>query len=396
MVRSSPARSPWLLGTALALGLSIQASPAPALDCAKPPTPADRAVCASADLKVAAEEVETALRDALANTPTAEREGIERAQRDFQAERARVCTGAGAVAACHALHEKRAAELAEQTRTGQRRLGAIVAGIPKDPAAAAAALQRYDGAVAKAWLVYLHHSGAVADADRDGTVRRLVASVIERDLPNDPYLIEEMKNLGDVAGAPAGVMLLFLRHVLSMTEMEAPCFLFTRHGQPAFEAFGAFWGNSRDETPALCAPPSSVFDLPEWKRVAEPMDAAVEPALEERGSIRHGYERQFLVDDLQASLVPSTLLEAPHSPEARKTAEERRRTVAAFRAWDDFDLWPEAHYRAAVNALPAAVAATAKLYRERFGLSASAADQAARAAADRFIASRVGLILPDE
>lgn len=390
------ARSHWFAGTALALCLLPLPSLAQTLNCAKPPSPADRTVCASADLKVAAEDVATALRDVLANTPTAERDAIQRAQQAFQAERERACADKASVPACRKLYEKRATDLSEQSRAAQKKLAGIVAGIPKDPKGAAAALQRYDGGAAKAWLVYLHHSGAVPVADKEETVRRLVASVIERDLPNDPYLLEEMKNLGDVASAPMGTMLLFLRHVLSTTEMDAPCFLFTKHGQPAFEAFGGFWGNTRDETPGLCTPPSSVFDLPEWKKVAEHIDPAIGPALEERGSIRHGYERQFQVDDLQASMVPSTLLEAPHSNEARKAAEQRQRAVAAFRHWREFDVWPEAEYKAAVSALPSAIAATAKVYREKFGLNPKVAEQAAQAAGERFLASRVGLIMPDE
>ncbi|WP_448205023.1 lysozyme inhibitor LprI family protein [Azospirillum sp. sgz302134] len=390
------ARSSWFLGSALALCLLPISADAQTPDCAKAATPADRTVCSSADLKVVAEDVATVLREVLDNTPVSERDGVQRTQQAFTADRERTCSDKSSIAACQKLYEKRAAELADQNTAAQKKLSTIVAGVPKDPKAAAAALQRYDGGVAKAWLVYLYHSGTVPVADKDETVRKLVAAVIERGLPNDPYLLEEMKNLGDVASAPTGAMLLFLRHVLSTTEMDAPCFLFTKHGQPAFEAFGAFWGNSRDETPGLCAPPSSVYDLPEWKKVAELMDSAVEPALEERGSIREGYERQFEVDDLQASMVPSTLLEAPLSNEARKMAEQRQRAVAAFRNWKDFDVWPEAKYKAAVNALPSAIAATAKLYREKFGLLPQTADQAAKAAGDRFIAGRLGLFMPDD
>lgn len=392
MVRSAP----WLLGTAFALCLSPLSASAQALDCAKPSTPADRTVCASADLKVAAEDVATGLRDVLAHTPANERDAVNRTQQAFLTERTASCADKADIAACRKLYDKRAAELSAQSSAAQKKLAAVAAGIPKDAKAAAAALQRYDGAAARAWLAYLYHTGAVPVAGKDEAVRKLVSTVIERDLTNDPYLTEEFKNLGDVATAPPATMLLFLRHVLSTTEMDAPCFLFTKHGQPAFEAFGAFWGNTRDDNPGLCKPPSSVYDLPEWKKVAAHIDPAVEPALQERGSIRHGYERQFEVDDLQASMVPSTLLEAPHSPEARKAADQREKAVAAFRAWKDHELWPEAEYKAATGALPSAIAATAKLYREKFGLSQPVAEQAAKAAADRFVASRMVLIMPDE
>ncbi len=390
------ARSSWYLGPALAFCLLPIPAGAQMPDCAKAATPADRTVCSNADLKVAAEDVATTLRGVLENTASADRDAVQRTQQAFQAERDRACADKASVAACQKLYEKRVAELTEQNKAAQKKLSTVVAGIPKDPKGAAATLQRYDGALAKAWLVYLYHSGTVPVADKEDTVRKLTAWVIEKGLPNDPYLLEEMKNLGDVASAPTATMLLFLRHVMSTTEMDAPCFLFTKHGQPAFEAFGAFWGNSRDETPGLCKPPSSIFDLPEWKKVAAHMEPAVEPALEERGSIRHGYERQFEVDDLQASMVPSTLLEAPQSIEAKRTAEHRQKAVAAFRGWKDFDLWPEAEYKATTSALPSALAATAKIYREKFGLLPQVADQAAKAAGDRFIASRIGLIMPDD
>ncbi|WP_454018393.1 lysozyme inhibitor LprI family protein [Azospirillum sp. Marseille-Q6669] len=390
-------RSSWLFGPALSLCLLPFAAVAQtAPDCAKPSGRAERTICASADLKVAAEDMATLLRDTLGNTSTDDRDAIERAQKAFLTERDTACADKSTIPACRALYEKRTADLAAQNSAAQKKLAAIVAGIPKDAKAAAAALQRYSGAPAKAWLVYLHQSGAVAAPDKDATVRRLVGEILNQGLPKDPYLHEEMANLGDVPSAPLSTSLLFLRHVLSTTEMDAPCFLFTKHGQPAFEAFGAFWGNARDETPGLCNPPSSLFDLPEWKAVSTHMDPAIEPALVERGSIRHGYERQFEVDDLQASLVPSTLLEAPMSAEAKKMAEQRGRAVAAFRSWSDFDVWPEKEYRAAVNTLPAAITATSKLYREKFKLNPQTADQAAKAAADRFIAGRLGLIMPDD
>ncbi|SMH60038.1 hypothetical protein SAMN02982994_5309 [Azospirillum lipoferum] len=392
-----------LIGTALlVVGVfGAGSSAAQSLSCAKPASAVDRTLCASADLRIAAEDVAAALRDTLANTPLAERDPVTRGQQAFLAERDRLCADRSGLAACRQSYEKRVADLQAQNSAAQKKLAAVAAGIPRDPKAAAAALQRYDGAAAKAWQVYLLQSGLLQSgqtqaADREATVRALVASVIDKDLPPDPELKEEMRNLGDVATAPLGTALLFLRHVLSTTEMEAPCFLFTRHGQPAFEAFGPFWGNSRDASPALCEPPSSLYDLPEWQRIEARLAPAVDPALEERGSIREGYERQFAVDNLQASLVPGTLLESPHSPEARKAAEQRKATVTAFRSWSDFAVWPEADYKAVVAALPAAQAATARIYREKFGLNQQTADQAARAAADRFIAARLGLLMPDD
>ncbi len=377
-------------------GFDVTAAMAQSLSCAKPATPVDRTLCGSADLKIAVEDVAAQLRDTLANSAAADLDGVKRAQQSFLTERDRVCADRSGLTACRQLYDKRVADLQAQNSAAQKKLAVIAAGIPKDPKAAAAALQRYDGAAAKAWLVYLFQSGQVSIADKDGTVRSLTASVIDRDLAPDPELKDELRNLGDVAAAPLGTALLFLRHVLSTTEMEAPCFLFTRHGQPAFEAFGPFWGNSRDSSPVLCEPASSVYDLPEWKRLESRIAPAIDPALEERGSIREGYERQFEIDNLQASLVPTTLLEAPQSPEARKAAEQRKAIIAAFRSWSDFAVWPEADYKATIAALPAALSATARIYRDKFGLTPQTADLAARAAADRFIATRIGLLLPDD
>lgn len=389
----------WLLaGTVLLATAGFEAGTARAqsLSCAKPATPVDRTLCGSADLKIAVEDVALFLRDTLANSPATEQDGVKRAQQAFLAERDRVCADRSALSACRQLYEKRVVDLQGQNSAAQKKLAAVAAGIPKDPKAAAAALQRFDSAAAKAWLVYLIQSGQAPVADKENTVRAMVTSVIDRDLPPDPELKDELRNLGDVATAPIGTTLLFLRHVLSTTEMDAPCFLFTKHGQPAFEAFGAFWGNSRDASPALCEPASSVFDLPEWKRVEARIAPAVDPALEERGAIRQGYERQFEMDNLQASLVPGTLLESPISPEARRVADQRKAVIGAFRSWTDFAVWPEADYKATIAALPAALSATAKIYRDKFGLNPQTADQAARAAADRFIASRLGLLLPDD
>lgn len=394
--RSSLLTGAILFGASVALAVWTVPAMAQSPNCAKPASAADRTVCGSPDLRAAAEDIAALLRDTLSNTPTAERDTVQKAQQGFLAERDRTCPAKSAMEACRKLHETRVADLQAQNSAAQKRLAAVVAGIPKDAKAAAATLQRYDGAAAKAWLVYLYHSGTVPVADKENTVRQLATAVIERDLPADRELAEELRNLGDVATAPPGTMLLFLRHVLSTTEMEAPCFLFTRHGQPALEAFGAFWGGSRDASPTLCQPPASVFDLPDWKKLSARLDPVLQPALDERGAVRQGYERQFDIDDLQASLVPFTLLEAPQSAEARKLAEQRKRAMAAFRGWRDYSVWPEAEYKAAVALLAPAIAATTKFYREKFGLNAQTADQAARAAADRYIADRLALLLPEE
>ncbi|WP_448187605.1 lysozyme inhibitor LprI family protein [Azospirillum sp. sgz301742] len=366
------------------------------IDCRKPSKPVERTVCTSADLRARDEQLGEAYGALIAYTPRNERDGVQQAHTAWLAERDRGCDDKAKAKACIALYEKRTEDLAKTSQAAQKRLSAIASSIPKDAKAAAAALQRYDGAAAKAWLVYLYHTGAVAVPDKDAEISRLAREILDRSLPNDPYLLEEMKNIGDVAKADTGGMLLFLRHALSTTELDAPCFLFTKHGQPAFEAFGPFWGNGRDDTPELCHDMRSIYEMAEWKKLASVIDPAIAPALEERGSIRHGYERQFAVDALQASMVPSTLLEAPHSAEARKAAETRDKAVDAFRGWKDFKVWPEAQHKAAVAALPPAIAATSKLYQETFKLSAKTAEQAARAAADRFIASRVVLLTAEE
>jgi uncharacterized protein len=393
----------FLTGAVLMAGLATSGGFAFAqtLTCAKPATPTDRTLCGSADLKVAVDDVATALRDTLANTPINERDTIQRGQQSFLSERDKACADRANLDGCRRLYERRVTDLQAQSSAAQKKLAAIAAAIPKDSKAAAAALQRYDGPAAKAWLVYLHQSGQAPLMDRDSSkedaVRSLVSAIIDRDLPPDPELKEEMKALGDITAAPLATTLLFLRHVLSTTEMDAPCFLFTKHGEAAFEAFGAFWGNSRDASPALCEAPTSVFDLPEWKKVEERMTpGGGDLAQEDRSPIRQGVERQFDIDSLQASLMPATLLNPPQSDEAKRVADQRKAIITAFRTWRDFAVWPEADYKATIAALPAALTATARVYREKFGLTPQVAEQAARAAADRFIAARLSALMPDE
>jgi uncharacterized protein len=392
----------FLTGAVLMAGLATSGGSAVAqvLTCAKPTTPVDRTLCGSADLKVAVDDVAAALRDTLVNTPVNERDAVQRGQQSFLSERDKACADRANLDGCRRLYERRVTDLQAQNSAAQKRLAAIAAAIPKDPKAAAIALQRYDGPAAKAWLVYLHQSGQgplPLDKDaKESAVRSLVSAIIDRDLPPDPELKEEMKALGDVAAAPLATTLLFLRHVLSTTEMDAPCFLFTKHGEAAFEAFGAFWGNSRDASPALCEAPTSVFDLPEWKKVEERMTPGGDLAQEDHPPIRQGVERQFDIDSLQASLMPATLLDPPQSDDAKRVADQRKATIAAFRAWRDFTVWSEADYKATIAALPAALTVTARVYREKFGLNPQVAEQAARAAADRFVAARMSALMPDE
>lgn len=370
------------------------------LNCVKPATPVDRTLCASADLKVSVEDVATTLRETLANTPVSERDAVLRGQQSFLSERDRTCAERASTDACLRLYNKRVGDIQALNSAAQKKLAAIAAAIPKDPKAAVAALQRYDGPAAKAWLVYLLQSGMAAPPDKDITreaMVRALTSAILRDLTLDPDMKEEMVKLGDVAVAPVGAALLLLRHVLSTTEMDAPCFLFTKHGVTAFEAFGAFWNSSRDASPALCNASVSVFDLPEWKKVIARMSPNTPPGQEDSGGLlRQNGGRQTEIDALQASLMPATLLDPPQSEDAKLAAEQRKAVLASFRAWRDFNVWSEADYKATVAALPAAISATAKLYRDTFNLSPSLAEQAARAAADRLIASHLSALMQDD
>lgn len=386
----------WLSGLTVAVAL-IAMSPARAqgVDCRKPSGAVARTVCGSADLRVRDEQLAEAYDALTADTPRTERDPLWQAQTAWLAERERVCDDKDKAKTCVAIYERRSEEVSAQSRTAQKRLAAVAAGIPKDPKAAAAALQGYDGAAPKAWLTYLYHTGTVAVPDRDAEVARLVREIFARGLPNDYHLLEEMRNIGDLATADTAGLLLFLRHVLSTTELDAPCFLFTRHGQAAFEAFGPFWGSARDDTPELCHEARSIYDLPEWTKLAALIDPAIVLKLNAHGGIRHGYERQFVIDSLQASLAPATLLEAPRSPEAKRTADAREKAVASFYAWKEFGVWSEVQHKAAIAALPSAIAATSKHYRDNFKLPAKLAEQAARAAADRFIASRLAFLISE-
>lgn len=274
-------------------------------------------------------------------------------------------------------------------------LAQLVADIPRYPDRVAAALETRSEPAAKAWLLYLLRTGNSRGTVPKDRIDGLERAILDSDIKNDKYLIEEIKNIGDLNEVPLQGVLLFLRHILSTDAQEtAPCFLFMRHGQAAFEAFGPFWGNKRDQRPKLCeTPPSqSLYSRPEWRKLAAVIDPAIEPALRERGNIRIGYERQFAVDALQASLVPASLLELPYTPQGRKAADERAQAMAAFRSWSDWSQWPRDQYEAAKRLLPTVIDVTSKYYETAFELSPKFARQAAEAAAERFIASRLVLL----
>ncbi|MCW2246676.1 hypothetical protein M2352_002267 [Azospirillum fermentarium] len=272
-------------------------------------------------------------------------------------------------------------------------LAQLVADIPRHPERVAAALETRSEPAARAWLLYLLRTTGPRGETPKERIAGLEQAILSSEIKNDKYLVEEIKNIGDLTDAPLQGVLLFLRHILSADAQEtAPCFLFILHGQAAFEAFGPFWGNGRDQRPRLCEAPQSLYSRAEWRKLAAVIDPAIEPALKERGSIRIGYERQFAVDALQASLVPASLLELPYTPQGRKAADERGRAMAAFRSWSDWSQWPKEQYEAAKRLLPTVIDTTSKYYETAFELSPKFARQAAEAAAERFIASRLVLL----
>lgn len=253
--------------------------------------------------------------------------------------------------------------LGEQVAQQDKAFTEAVQLIQVDPAAAAVKLNDYRSAEASAWLLYLHQfEPASGVSDKQARVR--YAQALTRF--NDEYTASMAADLGyEKPATRVRATLTLLRLVLeerSNPESQRHCFIFKRIGWPAYDAFGGFWGSSRDNMAPYCTLPDDLFRRPAWQHLRQLFNTQMERISSSFGTMVFGTFADWRIDELHINLAPEDFIAIEKAGRSAAVAEPR------IRNWDA-KAWPVAEREAMLKAIAEACQLTLTWLQEEKGMS---------------------------
>lgn len=385
-----------LRAAALALTLAwISTAGAVSFDCAKASSAVERLLCADQRLDAADEWLARRYAALLATVPTAQRQGVRRAQQAWLTQRDSCLAQPDPGACLKQRIEARVRALDSQFAPQAARFDRIVASIPAAPAAAAAQLRDYDGGLASAWLVYLHRFVPAAGVGASEARARFASAsrVLRQQDGVSAGLLDTAEPASRQAGEARDLTLLRLWIERSGYTPDAAaqpnprpyvhCFVFVQQGQAAYDAMGPMYGSSRDLDAPICRPAPGLFDQSAWKRLYLAFGSLVDRVSDDAGTMRYADFAAWAVISLQATASPLLLLQLPQG------AQPPADPAAAIAAWHDAALWPDADRKAALAALPAAREEAAQWMIEHKGMPPTQARQVADALVAQWVDARI-------
>lgn len=351
---------------------------AASFDCAKATSNVEKTICADKSLSSLDEQLAEQYQNTLGNQTADEAASTRKAQRNWLTERNACDTQAATEHDClKQSMTRRLATLQTLSDSGAKALDQAIAEIPSNPADAAKRLRAYHGALASAWLVYLHRfepSAGVTDAEAQTRYKVAVATLAAddpfaqsalQDVEKDPKISRDQKVLTLVRTQ-------IERAGYDTSRPYVHCFVFARQGNAAYDAMGALYGSTRDSFAPVCEPSGNLFQLPAWKRFTDAFDPLANAIATQGGTIRYATYASLAVLQLRATVSPRDFL----TPALRKDAAD---PTANLRDWKDSKDWPDAQREVALKTLPDTVAATARWLHEQRALPEQQAQQAAKA-----------------
>lgn len=360
-------------------------------DCAKAASGVEQAICADASLSELDTQLGDLYTDTLNTLPANQLQALRADQRNWLAVRNACRAQPARENAC--LRDSIKQRLQTLTALDRRAAAALdqaIAEIPAHPAEAAAKLRAYQNGLASAWLVYLHQfepASGVGAAEAQARERVAVAA-----LTDDPFGQSVLQDvMKDPKESPDKRVLTLLRMQIERAGYDVwgdrpyvHCFVFARQGQAAYDTMAGFYGSSRDGAAPVCAPTGKLFELPAWQSLSAAFYPLMDFVENAAGTLRFGAYADWAALELRATLSPRDFLQ----PALRKAAPD---PDSSLRDWPDEKAWPRARREAALNALPATIAATARWLHDDRGLSDADARAAARTIVFTWVDDRLAL-----
>ncbi|MFL1504530.1 lysozyme inhibitor LprI family protein [Pseudomonas sp. O64] len=377
-----------LMGMAAALLCAAAPAGAASYDCKKATTPVEQTLCANPELSRLDGMLGEHYLSAMGKLKGPQRDALRNAQRAWLKTR----DACGTDPAClQPLLSKRLIEVGQLTQPHTAELDAIIASIPDHPADAAQGLRRFpQSELAAAWLVYLQRfepqSGVTAQEAEEK--RQQVLAVLK----TDSYPWEIFQDLdSDPVFSRDRITLTLLRMMVERAQYEVfadqrayvHCFVFSRHGADAYEAFGPLYGSTRDSFAPLCAPQGELFKQAPWQQLDAGFDPAIATASGNSGTIRFASYAEWRRLDLRATVSPRDFL---------KPVEGAEDPEPAMRSWNDEKSWPSKSRTLALAAVEPARQVTAAWLQSERGFSVEEAQVAAREIVRQWLEKRLAFI----
>lgn len=248
----------------------------------------------------------------------------------------------------------------------------------KNPKAAERQLLGLSRPSAKAYLAYLYMSQAVTVPNAAKRIDTLMNAAISK--------ASTMDNLGDIkAGAHYHYtdMAMLLRHLRFITDADGgptiPSSMFEMFPAQAFEAFGPYWGSTRDGFLSVdVQKKDEVGNIPAVAAYLSTLELMFgNPSSNCSGSIRNRFYRLQALGSMEASLAPQLFVETAKDPDTAVTYLQLERFL---QTWANAELWNNQTYQTLVRQSKAAEAPLAALYRQHFKMSQSKSAECAKAA----------------
>jgi hypothetical protein len=195
-----------------------------------------------------------------------------------------------------------------------------------------------------------------------------------------------MDNLGDIkAGTHYHYtdMAMLLSHLRFITDADGgptiPSSMFEKFPAEAFEAFGPYWGSTRDGFLAVeVQKKDEVGNIPAVAAYLRTLDSMFgNPSSDCSGTIRNRFYRLQALGSIEASLAPQLFVKTAKDPDIEVTYLQLERFL---QTWANAELWNNQTYQQLVRQSKAAEAPLAALYRQHFKMSQSESAECAKAA----------------
>jgi len=388
---TQPLRSLWLLAGLL----SSVGTPAVAasFDCQKASTTVERAICASPELSELDSTLGAHYSRAIAKLAPDQRDALRSGQRAWLQTRNACATEPDKLTAClQPLLSQRVVAVGKLTQPDTAALDAIIASIPYHPAEAAEGLRRYPASeLAAAWLVYLQRfepASGVTKEEAEENRQRVLKVLADDDFPRSVF--SDLEN--DQSVSRDRVELTLLRMMIERAEYAffadqrayVHCFVFSRQGEAAYDAFGPLYGSTRDTFAPLCGPQGNLFEQRPWKQLSSSFDDALSAASGNAGTIRFASYADWRLTALRATTSPRDFLKAP--------AAQADDFEQIARDWTDDKSWSKKQRQQALAAVEPARQVTSTWLQHERGLSVGEAQQAAREIVRQWMKQRLDFI----
>lgn len=356
---------------------SVQAA---SFDCQKAATPTERAICADNVLSDKDAAIADNYQQLAAALPDGAITTLRTEQRNWLKQRNTCASDSASLNSCLGQQlSLRESELSARLHQAQAALDAVIATIPTTPAQSAIQLRHYSSSpLAAAWLVYLHQfipTSGVSQQEAQRAENTAMAAITAQDSFAASIFQDTRK---DPKTSRDEAVLMLLRMTIELNGYGAEdrpyvhCFVFTRQGDEAYQAFGPLYGSSRDGSAPICSPQGGLFKQEAWRQLRNQLTAPESAVSANAGTIRFASFAAWRILALRATLSPQSFLKSEQNAEQNDDPAQR------IRDWTDEKVWPATQRQLTLAAIEPAEQATSQWLQLERGFSAANAETAAQ------------------